>query len=89
MTELSDEVRESLRLPDGTSGVLIRRVAPGSPASQAGLQPGDVIVQVRTTPVGSPEEFEEQTKDLSLDDGILLLIRRGSGTLFVVLKPVE
>ncbi|MEW4527582.1 Do family serine endopeptidase [Maioricimonas sp. JC845] len=89
VTELSDEIRESLRLPDGTSGVLIRRVAPGSPASQAGLQPGDVIVQVRTTPVGSPEEFEEQTKDLSLDDGILLLIRRGTGTLFVVLKPVE
>ncbi|MFG0334585.1 MAG: PDZ domain-containing protein, partial [Maioricimonas sp. JB049] len=89
LTELSDEIREQLRLPDGTSGVLVRRVAPGSSAAQAGLQPGDVIVQVRTKPVGSPEEFEEQTQNLSLEDGILLLIRRGTGTLFIVLKPVE
>ena len=43
---LTPDAREQLSVPDGTEGALIREVRPGSPAEEAGLRPGDVIVGV-------------------------------------------
>ena len=45
---LSPDMRSQLDVPDGTHGAVVRGVEPGSPAEQAGLQPGDVIVGVGT-----------------------------------------
>ena len=44
----------------GTRGAVVRGVQPGSPAEQAGLQPGDVIVGVGTHPVTSPAEAAQR-----------------------------
>ena len=51
---LSPDTRSQLDLPDGTKGAVVERVRPGSPAENAGLQPGDVIVGVNTQSVASP-----------------------------------
>jgi serine protease Do len=53
---LSPDARSQLDVPDGTHGVVVRRVMPGSPADQAGLQPGDVIVNVGTHAVDTPAQ---------------------------------
>ena len=45
-TTLSPDLRNQLDVPDGTHGAVVRNVEPGSPADQAGLQAGDVIVGV-------------------------------------------
>jgi serine protease Do len=45
-----------LNVPDGTKGVVVQNVQAGSPAEEAGLQPGDVIVGVGTHGVSSPAE---------------------------------
>ncbi len=56
LAPLSPDLRGQLDVPDGTRGAVVRGVEPGSPAEQAGLQPGDVIVGVGMHPVTSPSE---------------------------------
>ncbi len=56
LAPLSPELRDRLAVPDGIGGAVIRNVEPGSPADNAGLEPGDVIVSVDRHPVGSPAE---------------------------------
>jgi serine protease Do len=53
---LSPDVASQLDLPDGTKGAVVTQVQPGSPADQAGIQPGDVIVGVGTHPVTDPAQ---------------------------------
>ncbi len=48
--------------PDPTHpGTLIQAVAPGSPAEQAGLQPGDRIIAAHGTPIVTPEDLQKDT----------------------------
>jgi serine protease Do len=44
-------------LIDERSGILLTSVAPGSPASQAALKPGDVIVKVNEGDIRSADDF--------------------------------
>ncbi len=53
-------------------------VQPDSPAAEAGVQPGDVILQVNQTPVGSAEEVKERAAKVTGDKPLLLLLRRVS-----------
>ena len=54
LAPLSPELRNQLDVPDGTRGAVVRAVQPGSPADNAGLQPGDVIIGVGSQKVDSP-----------------------------------
>ena len=69
------------RLPAGVDGgVLVRSVAPGSPAARAGLRPGDVVLQANNKPVRTPAEAYAALAETR----VLLLISRGGTTLFIV-----
>ena len=46
MGPLTADIARRLRLPADTEGVLVTGVEQGSPAFRAGLQRGDVILQV-------------------------------------------
>jgi serine protease DegQ len=48
--ELTPELAESFRLGD-TQGVLITEVIRNSPAEQAGIRPGDILVSIDGTPI--------------------------------------
>jgi S1-C subfamily serine protease len=48
--ELTPELAESFKLPS-TNGALIAGVVRGAPAYQAGIQPGDVLLEVAGKPV--------------------------------------
>jgi serine protease Do len=56
---LNPEMAQRLGLPEGQSGVLVTSVEPGSPAEEAGLQHGDIIMEVAREQVNSPEQFRE------------------------------
>ena len=56
LAQLSPEMRDQLDLPPSVKGALIARVQPGSPAAQAGLQEGDLILGVGTHAVASAED---------------------------------
>ncbi len=51
---LDDDWRSVLGLKDGTVGVMVNEVAPGSAAAQAGLRVGDVITHVNDAAASSP-----------------------------------
>ena len=73
------------RLPDSdnprdvlTGGVVVRSVAPGSPAAQAGLEPGDVIVQARDRAMHNPYDWDAELLSLRVGESVPLVVRRGT-----------
>jgi serine protease Do len=66
--------------------VVITRVQPDSLADRAGLESGMAITQVNRAPVADLESAVKALNEASPADGILLLIRSGEGSRFVVLK---
>ncbi len=51
---LDDDWRGVLGLKEGTQGVFVNEVAPGSAAAQAGLRVGDVVTHVNDAAATSP-----------------------------------
>jgi serine protease Do len=82
---LTPDVADSLGLERGTKGAVITDVIQGSPADQAGLKPGDVIVEVDRRPVASSEQAIEALR-APQKNGHLLRVRGASGTRFVTVK---
>lgn len=78
---LTKELALPLQIKEA-SGVVIVAMDPGSPASIAGLQLGDVIIQVNHQQIENAEDFNKvlaQTKESLL----LLLVKRQGASLFV------
>jgi len=67
---------------EGQAGVLVANVAPGSPAAQRGLRPGDIITGVNRQKVESLGDFREHAEGQSL----LLNIRRGNANLILPIR---
>jgi serine protease Do len=85
LAPLSPDIRGQLNVPDGTRGAVVRGVQPGSPAEQAGLQPGDVIVGVGTHPVTSPSDAAREIHSAmdSQDHAVALRVIRNGEAVFV------
>lgn len=69
-------------------GVIVTNVAPGSPAADAGIQPGDLIQSVNRQSVNSAEDFGKAVNSTK-GNKVLLLIRRGKYSRFVVIEFVR
>ncbi|MGB3897440.1 MAG: DegQ family serine endoprotease [Mesorhizobium sp.] len=69
---------------DASGNVVVANVAPGSPAAQAGLRTGDVIVAVNRRPVGTVAEL---TRLLAETRGTIALdLFRGGARLLLVVR---
>ncbi len=85
--DITPEIAQQFHLQT-TKGVVIRRVAPDSPAAEAALQPGDVVLEVNHDKVGSVADFVAKAKDAqSKKKSALLLVQRQGATLYTVIKP--
>ncbi|MGE5294653.1 MAG: PDZ domain-containing protein, partial [Solirubrobacterales bacterium] len=67
-------------------GVIVSAVVPGGPAAEAGIQPGDLIVSVNRKNVTSVAEYSEAVGQSRNSDRVLLLVRRGDASQFVIVK---
>jgi serine protease Do len=85
LAPLSPDMRNQLDVPDGTQGAVVRGVEPGSPAEQAGLQPGDVIVGVGTHAVDGPAQAAHAIRQQmnSSDHAVALRVIRNGQAVFV------
>lgn len=71
---------------DSASGVVVTDVDPTGPAADAGIARGDVILEVNTQPVDSPEAVQEAMAK-SGDKPVLLLVWRKGSTVFMTVRP--
>ena len=79
LQNIPPEQRRTMNLP-GKDGVLVTSVVPGSPAANANVQAGDVILQVNRTPVSSVQGMKDEIAKSKGDKPLLLLIRRADGS---------
>jgi serine protease Do len=61
-------------------------VEPGSPAGDAGLSRGDIILEVNRAPVGDVGAYRDAMRSASKEKSVLFLVRRGDNTIFLALK---
>ncbi|MEJ5331039.1 MAG: DegQ family serine endoprotease [Desulfobaccales bacterium] len=69
-----------------TKGAVVTRVAPGSPAAEAGLRPGDLILEVNGGAVQSAADFQRLISRVEKGSVARLLIKRQTHTLFITLE---
>jgi len=55
--ELTRQMRAKWKLPEALSGVMVTRVAPLSPADEADLRHGDVVIEINRTPIRTAGDF--------------------------------
>lgn len=70
----------------GRRGVVVTAVESGSPAEQAGIRVGDVILEIDRKPIGGVQDFRRVVGELKEGSGILFLVRREDTTLFLALR---
>ena len=67
-------------------GLLIAEVAPGTPAARAGLRPGQLLLSVDHDPVSDEAALRAALRDSAGTEALLLRVRDGGGTHYVVLE---
>ena len=85
---LTDELRTHFGAPEDR-GVLVAHVEPGSPAAKAGVQVGDVLVQVRGEPVRDASDVTSALSATKKSDKVKIEVVRDkkSITLDATITP--
>ena len=83
--EITPEVAKELGLAE-TDGIVVAQVEENTPAAEAGLRAGDVILEVDQAPMKNVEEFNRKLETYKAGDTILLLVKRRGATIFLTLK---
>jgi len=84
ITDLTPEISERLGLKKNAAGVVVSEVRPGSPAANAGFEPGVVIEEINKKPVASVAELK---KALDAEVGtVLMKVRYRGRSTYLALK---
>ena len=68
------------------SDPVVAQVQPGSPAQEAGIESGDVIVAVDSQPIATFEELRRYVSPRP-EVPVTITVRRGDGTVYIPLVP--
>jgi serine protease Do len=83
--KVTPDIAESLGIKRA-EGVVITSVEPGSAAEEAGLEQGDIIIEVNRKRIHDLSEYKAAVA-AQKGKRILFLVRRGENTMFLTLKP--
>jgi serine protease Do len=89
--DLTPDERSELQSQDQrpVHGAIIEDVKPGSPADNAGLQRGDVIMEVNRHAVKSASDVAQVLSNVPNGQDALVLVWSNGGSTFRVLHPAE
>ena len=82
--ELSRDAGKRLKIE---SGVQVVEVDEYGPASDAGIQKGDVITMIDNQAVESLDDFEKIADELQSGKSVALLVQRRAGPVFLAIRP--
>jgi serine protease Do len=86
---LTPEIRDQLQAPRELHGAFIEQVQPGSSADNAGLQQGDVILEVNRHKVQNASDVQQALSSIPKGEDALLLVWSNGGNTFRVLHSPE
>ena len=86
--ELTPKLAESLGMEE-TQGLIITDINAGSAAAEAGIQRGDIILEINREKVESVAQYKKALQAAQEKKTILLLIKRDQHTRFVVVDLKE
>ncbi len=89
LQNLTPDLRDQLQLPSEVKGVVVTNVVPGSPADNAGISQGDVIMEVNRKPVQSADDVKRELGNVAKDKDAMVLIWSNGGSSFRVMHAAE
>jgi serine protease Do len=74
VSNLTPEARQQFNVPEQVHGVVVQNVRPASPADDAGIQPGDVILEIDRKPAESASQFADELHQNQDGKDFLMLV---------------
>jgi serine protease Do len=87
--DLNSDAREQMQIPSDVHGAVVEDVQPGSPADNAGLQRGDVIVEVNRHSQQNAADVAKALSNVSKGEDALVLVWSSGGNTFRVLHSTQ
>lgn len=85
-----EEVLEvGLKVKEEKEGVVVEEVAPNSPAEEAGIQPGDIILEIQKEKIKNLDDYYRILEKLKERKSILFKIKRGNEIYLIPLRLKE
>lgn len=86
VADIDDEAKKEMKLPDNAKGVVITQVDPDSASAQAGLQRGDIVLEINRETVTSSKQAVEMSEKLKKEKQVLLRVLSRGATRYVVVE---
>jgi Do/DeqQ family serine protease len=83
---ITPDIAAQLGIPDVKNGLVVTSVDPTGPAAQAGIQSGDVLIEINHQPINNVTDVKPALQK-SGSRPALVLINRGGQTLFLTVRP--
>jgi serine protease Do len=87
LEDLTPDARNQIQARSDVRGAVVGNVVPGSPADNAGLQRGDIIVEVNRHAVQSASDAVDQLSKTAKGQDALVLVWSNGGSTYRVLHP--
>jgi S1-C subfamily serine protease len=84
----NEDPNSAIELPE-TDGVLVVRVMPNTPAADAGLRRGDVIVAIAGKPVKRADQLQTRVDQVKVGDSLEVTLQRGTSRQQLLVKTAD
>jgi serine protease Do len=89
VTDLDQNTRSELNIPQNVQGAVITEVAPNSAAYEAGLRVGDVITELNRKPVKNAQDAIADTERPASDQTLVKVWTKGGSHYLTVNESAE
>ncbi|HEV7404784.1 MAG TPA: DegQ family serine endoprotease [Chthoniobacteraceae bacterium] len=86
VADIEPETRKEYNIPESVKGVVITAIDPDSLSAAAGLQKGDVVLEIDRERITSAKQAVEASEKLKKKDKVLLRVQSKNATRYVVVE---
>jgi serine protease Do len=85
--ELTPDLAARLGIDENENGVVVVKVDTDSKLFEAGIRPGDIVLQINQKNIATIEDYKKAASKIRSKERVLLLIRRKGEDLFISVRP--